>query len=162
MSHCKIGFFRWSRLKNHSYNTISSHFTVGVCLTAMHTVTEYQKWLMNCLDFNGPNNTVCCIMAGFRPPYVNVNCRSLIITIFSPFYGDSNSFIDSWLNVQRNIHICKETFMCVKKSQWALKGWVFCSSTLQKMMGQKSSPFSINQSRKKRHLSFSFFQLPTK
>ena len=160
MSHCKIGFFRWSRLKNHSYNTISSHFTVGVCLTAMHTVTEYQKWLMNCLDFNGPNNTVCCIMAGFRPPYVNVNCRSLIITIFSPhtffFFMEIviHSLILGWM--------CKETFMCVKKSQWALKGWGFCSSTLQKMMGQKSSPFSINQSRKKRHLSFSFFQLPTK
>ena len=82
----------------------------------------------------------------------------LIITIFiglSSFYGDPNSFIDSWLMHIAFLRICKERFMCVSRKEKQMsfeKVRVFVVSNLtKKMTQQKSLPFSINQL-KKRHI----------
>ena len=130
MSHCKIGFFRWSRLKNHSYNTISSHFTVGVCLTAMHTLTEPQKWFMNFFSLMGQ---IAQCVASPSWQVLDPLCKCELQVSSSPyfllFYGDSNSFIDSYFladawflewakkysYVYRNIHVCKEKQMSFER-----------------------------------------------
>ena len=140
--------------ENHSYNTISSHFTVGVCLTAIHTLAQPRIWFMDFSDFNEPDSSVCGRFRSWTPLCKCENAR-LIITIFiglSSFYGDPNSFIDSWLMHKAFLRICKERFMCVSRKEKQMsfeKVRVFVVSNLtKKMTQQKSLPFSINQLKK--------------